>query len=118
MRHDLCHSNAWYHVASTAANNGQLKIYVNGVEEASVSGLGSLTTTGGYYSIGSGNQARSAFAGVMDDARLYTSALSASDIQRLASGGASAPSANRNTWTDFLSDIAQFVDDLFAPPLP
>jgi hypothetical protein len=109
----LVAANTWYHVASTATSSGQLKIYVNGVEEGSIGGLGALTTAGDRYSIGSSRQSLAAFAGVLDDVRLYTWALSANDIQRLASGGASMPTHSSQD-KDFLALLINITRSLFG----
>lgn len=118
-------ADTWYHVASTATSNGQLKIYVNGVRESTISGLGTISAAGDRYYIGPSRTGIGAYKGVMDDVRLYDWALSTEDIQRIASGGASmpqginAPSDNGENWVEgLMSDFAQFLEDLFNPPLP
>jgi RHS repeat-associated protein len=73
----------WYHVASTAANNGQLKLYVNGVQEGTPVNIGALWTGGDRYYIGSNRSSFSYFAGAMDDVRFYNSVLSVADIWAL-----------------------------------
>lgn len=74
----------WYHVASTAANSGQLKLYVNGVQEGTPLNLNTLWTGGDRYYIGS-NLAGGLgyFSGAMDEVLLYSSALPAIDIREL-----------------------------------
>ncbi|MEW5940324.1 MAG: LamG domain-containing protein, partial [Chloroflexota bacterium] len=107
-------ANTWYHVASTATGNGQLKIYVNGVEEGSVGGLGAITAAGDRYYIGPSRSGISAYKGVMDDVRLYAWALSANDIQSLyaqayAPGPAFALTAPENVWDMLVANLFEFL---------
>ena len=74
----------WYHVASTAANNGQLKLYVNGAQEGTPVNIGTLWTGGDRYYIGSNRSSSLGyFSGAMDDVRFYNSALAYTDISAL-----------------------------------
>jgi hypothetical protein len=78
--------NNWYHVATTYDYNAdQSKLYVNGTEVSSKTGLIDLNTSKiggiGWYTNGTG--AGYQFNGIIDDARVYNRALSADEIQRL-----------------------------------
>ena len=73
----------WYYVASTAANNGQLTLYVDGVQEGTAVNLGTLWTGGDRYYIGSNRSGLAYFSGVIDEVKLYTSALSSADVLAL-----------------------------------
>jgi RHS repeat-associated protein len=74
----------WYHVATTASNSGQLKLYVNGIQEGTPGNIGPLLWIGGdRYYIGSNRNGLGYFQGAMDDVRLYNSELSPADILAL-----------------------------------
>jgi regulation of enolase protein 1 (concanavalin A-like superfamily) len=91
-------AGAWTHVAVTLAGSVGI-LYVNGVEVGRNSAL-----TLKPFSLGSTTQnwiGRSQFSdpylsGLVDDFRIYSGALSASDVQALANGTASAL---RSSWT-------------------
>lgn len=80
--------NTWTHIVGTY-NGDVVKIYVNGVELVSnqppVAVKGPLTTAGGQINnLTIGQAANSvAFQGYVDDARIYTQALSANEIAAL-----------------------------------
>ena len=86
--------NTWYHILCVVDLASTLKIYINGVENNSVS----LTETsrnsvsGGFY-IGSEGTPDYEFNGKIDQVRFYSSALSASDAEALASE-TNVPTAN------------------------
>jgi hypothetical protein len=73
-------------IAVVDRTESTLRVYVNGVEaEAAMDifGLGSLTSaTSLNFGRASGNSAK-AFAGVLDEVRIYSRALSATDVQEL-----------------------------------
>ncbi|MBZ0167426.1 MAG: hypothetical protein K8I00_11525, partial [Candidatus Omnitrophica bacterium] len=82
----------WYHVATTWDATNGLKVYVNGVNEAtttqatySASGASNFVFLGFYGTSCAGSES-SYFAGKMDDARVYNRALTATEISALASG--------------------------------
>jgi hypothetical protein len=95
--------NQWYHVAGVYnASAGTLDIYVNGaLDNGTLSGsvpasqiIPTLNTTVGRRTGGSGYY----FQGLIDNLRIYTRALSASDVQSdmnsaIGGGGAPAPQA-------------------------
>ncbi len=70
----------WYHVAATASNNGQLRLYVNGIQEGVPANVGTLWQGGDRYLLGSGSSGLGAFAGVMDEVHLFDSVLSPAEI--------------------------------------
>ncbi|MGZ4973407.1 MAG: beta strand repeat-containing protein, partial [Limisphaerales bacterium] len=99
----VAQSGVWYHVAVTvlepksASANAEAILYVNGVAE---SGANANTYTTVYstnlpVTIGcrrlSSGAIGAAFAGTIDDVRIYNRALSASDIAQLAGNKAFAP---------------------------
>ncbi len=75
--------NTWYHVAATAQNGGQMRLYVNGVSEGTPATIGTMWTGGDRYRIAAASAGISAFAGTVDDLRLYNRVLSGTEIQRL-----------------------------------
>jgi hypothetical protein len=85
--------NTWTHVAATY-NGSTLRIYVNGVQQASKAVTGSLATSTGALRIGGNAVWNEWFAGAIDDVRVYNRALSATEIQTdlgTAVGGGTAP---------------------------
>jgi hypothetical protein len=70
----------WYHIAATVDATKFGQIYINGVLEAS--GVGADTATGTTLSIGNRNgaAANQCTNGVLDDVRVYTRVLGASEI--------------------------------------
>ncbi len=79
-------TNTWYHVTVTW-DGATVKHYTNGVQTASAA-LSSLKDVGSNTIIGTrlAGGPKLAFKGVIDDVRLYNRALSAAEIQALASG--------------------------------
>lgn len=78
--------NQWSHIAAVwDGTNGTHKIYVNGVEDLSITCTG--ISTGGTQTkkdIGRENDGTRTFDGDIADARIYATALSAEDIKTLA----------------------------------
>ena len=72
-------ANAWYHVVMQRIS-GVTKFYVNGIQTANTSALVPLTPTD--FNIGSQTGLRY-FNGSIDDVRIYSRALSASEIMQL-----------------------------------
>jgi hypothetical protein len=69
----------WYHVAGTY-NGSEFVVYVNGEEAVTVASAGkSMTST--HFTVGSFGSER--FDGILDEARFYTNALSAAEIQAI-----------------------------------
>lgn len=88
--------NVWTHIALTY-NGSQLKMYINGATPIVTSYSGSIATSSGQLSIG-GNSVwpGEIFSGVIDDVRIYNTALTQSEIQQdmvTAVGGGVVPTA-------------------------
>jgi hypothetical protein len=72
--------NAWTHVAVTY-DGTTLRVFVNGVQEASKAVSGAMATSNGPLSIGGNTVWGEWFAGAIDDVRVYNRALGAAAIQ-------------------------------------
>ncbi len=74
--------NTWYHVVGTAESGGDLRLYVNGVEEAHVADLGALWAGGDEYRLGSsyGLTGTGFYAGHIDEVAVYTRTLASSEV--------------------------------------
>jgi len=122
--------NTWMHIAATF-DGTYIRIYINGVEEGTpVSGLSSITANNLSLAIGAQSNGGSEFQGQIDDARVYNRALSAVEIEALATSTTppEAPTATAATgitttgftanWNpvagadDYRLDVA--TDDLFT----
>ncbi|RLC77518.1 MAG: hypothetical protein DRJ03_26720, partial [Chloroflexi bacterium] len=73
----------WHHVVGTAESNGDMKLFVDGVQEAQLDGLGSLWTSGDWFRLGSTygptGTARY-FSGRLDEVAVYSRTLSAGEV--------------------------------------
>lgn len=78
-----------YHVVGTFHGNKEMKIYVDGVERASLAS-GSVPTdfspTAADFLIGAPGDISNVFQGQIDDVRIYSRALSPSEIKLIAAG--------------------------------
>lgn len=89
----------WYHVVATAENNDVMRLYVDGVEEGSPAGIGTLWQDGGEYLIGSESGGPgswdpiSFFDGTIDEVALYLSPLSEDRIDVHHTAGIPEPGA-------------------------
>ncbi len=82
----VAQSNEWYHVAGTFnVAAGQSKLYVNGVLEATATGL-TPSVYMGPLNWGAWTNNQRYFNGPMDDIRIYNRVLSAENVQGLANG--------------------------------
>jgi uncharacterized repeat protein (TIGR01451 family) len=75
--------DTWYHVAGTAQSGGDLELYVNGVREARLSGLGMLWASGGWYRLGSAYgpiTPTAYFTGLLDEIAIYSRTLSSGEV--------------------------------------
>jgi uncharacterized repeat protein (TIGR01451 family) len=72
----------WHHVAGTAQGGGDLELYVDGVRQGRLSGLGTLWTGGDWYRLGSayGITGTTYFTGGMDEVAIYSRTLSSGEI--------------------------------------
>jgi len=73
--------DTWYHVAITAVNSGDVRLYVNGQEEGAADTVGSMWAGGDRYAIGSNSgNAMGWFEGLIDDVRIYDQVLPQEEI--------------------------------------
>jgi uncharacterized repeat protein (TIGR01451 family) len=76
-------TDTWYHVAGTAQSGGDIELYVNGVREARLSGLGTLWAGGGWYRLGSAYgpiTPTAYFTGRLDEIAIYSRTLSSGEV--------------------------------------
>ena len=78
-------STNWVHVAGTYdAATGVMRLYVNGVEVASRTGLsGTLPSSNAQVRVGSQQDGSNYFGGIIDEAHIFDRALTQSEIQEL-----------------------------------
>ena len=80
-------ANTWYHVAGTY-DGATMKLYINGQLENSTPKTGNIFVSDSNWCIGAFNYAGVAyFNGLIDDVRVYNTALSAAEIQQLYQSG-------------------------------
>ncbi len=73
--------DTWYHVAITAINNGDVRLYVNGQEEGTANTVTAMWTGGDRYAIGSNSgNAMGWFEGLIDDVRIFDQVLPQEEI--------------------------------------
>jgi hypothetical protein len=72
--------NTWTHVATTY-DGTTLRLFVNGTQVATQSIAGAIGTTSGPFRIGGSSLRAEWYKGLIDDLRLYSTALSATQIQ-------------------------------------
>jgi len=81
-------ANTWYHVAGVY-DGAQMRVYLNGVQTGSpLSATGTLVNIGVPVTIGATSSSILSFNGLIDEARIYSRALSTSEIQVLAAAPA------------------------------
>jgi hypothetical protein len=73
-------TGSWTHVAATY-DGFNLRVYVNGVQQASKAVSGPIVTSDGVLRIGGNNVWSEWVAGLIDDVRVYNRALSAAEVQ-------------------------------------
>jgi len=107
-------AGTWYHFCyvfdgSQTGNTGRLKLYINGVQNTSVSYRTTTGTSTG--TIGSGNWALGSWRdgryldGRMDDVRLYTRAISEAEITHLATSRGIEDSPSSGVYDPFTNKI-------------
>ncbi|MEE9167479.1 MAG: LamG-like jellyroll fold domain-containing protein, partial [Candidatus Neomarinimicrobiota bacterium] len=74
-------SGSWYHVAAMATNNGDMRLYVNGVEEGTSMSVSTLWTGGDRYYFGSNSTGSDYFSGTIDEVRIWNVARTKAEIQ-------------------------------------
>jgi prepilin-type N-terminal cleavage/methylation domain-containing protein len=79
-------NDRWYHVVGTY-NGSVAKLYVNGAEVASENKTGNLTITSNNVAIGASSENEMYFSGLIDEARIYETALTLSHVQSLYYAG-------------------------------
>jgi hypothetical protein len=78
-------AGVWYHVALTSEDNGQMRLYVNGIEEGAPASLGTMWTAGDRFLVGSNSgHGMGWFQGTVDELRIYDGVLPAVELARLA----------------------------------
>jgi glucose/arabinose dehydrogenase/chitodextrinase len=82
--------NEWTHVALTYDGSG-LRLYVNGTQVATTPAVGTIESTGNPLWIGGNNPYGEYFHGLIDEARIYDRALSATEIQAAMSTSLEPP---------------------------
>ncbi|WP_052573789.1 LamG-like jellyroll fold domain-containing protein [Haloferula sp. BvORR071] len=80
-------NGVWHHLAATYELNGAMKLYVDGVQRASATGPTGARTAPANFNIGSVGGAGGFFNGSIDEVRIYDTALSSTEITRLAGVG-------------------------------
>ncbi|MGI8601402.1 MAG: lamin tail domain-containing protein [Verrucomicrobiales bacterium] len=76
----------WYHIAAVAANGGSMRLYVNGTEEGSALGVGTLWTGGTRWLIGSNSSGMSYFDGKVDEVAFWLGPMDGSQVGHVATG--------------------------------
>ena len=120
--------NTWMHLAATY-DGSTMHLYVDGVEEASLTGPSSITTNDLALTIGAETDGTRLFTGALDDVYLYGRALSPAEIAALADvAPATAPGAPTAvsaiagdasatvTWTAPASDGGSAITDYRITP--
>jgi hypothetical protein len=75
--------NTWFHIAGTY-DGTNMKIYINGLEQGTLAKTGLIVKNDLDMGIGATAAGVNKFKGAIDDARIYSSALSATQINALA----------------------------------
>ena len=76
----------WYHVAITARNGGDMRLFVNGVQEGASLGVSALWTGGTRWMIGSNSNSATFWDGRIDELAIWHGAMDASQVGHLATG--------------------------------
>lgn len=101
-------TNTWYHLCAIRNSSGK-KIYINGVLEASTTAPGVVTTIGTHASIGAsshngGSHGGNQLQGCMSDFRLYTTALTDTDVLSLYKTGGQIDNNGNAFAYDFIEE--------------
>ena len=104
--------NTWYHVACVFDDTAnEVREYVNGVLDTTTTGVTkSLAASTGTLRIGAEQPtANYYFNGLLDDVRIYSRVLSASDLQMVMKGGAAISPASNPSPADKATDVPRDV---------
>jgi hypothetical protein len=95
-------TSTWYHVALTVQQNGQMRLYVNGVEQAGSVNVGNTAIGPNYdrIAVGEGAVGSANFTGLVDDMRIYESALNSTQISAMYNSGTGGFPVVKVTATD------------------
>jgi Concanavalin A-like lectin/glucanases superfamily len=84
-------AGTWYHIALTISSGLLMTLYINGSSSGTPVTLTNGFTLGSYYLGRSGQYNGHSFSGLVDDLRIYSSALTAAQVQSIyTQGGAPA----------------------------
>jgi hypothetical protein len=76
----------WYHVAIVARNGGEMRLYVNGVQEGATLGVAALWTGGTRWMIGSNSSGMNYYDGRVDEVAMWHGAMDATQVGHIATG--------------------------------
>ena len=94
--------NTWYVVAVTASNNGQMILYVNGVQEGAPVNIGTMWTGGDRYYVGSNSGGGVGyFQGTIDEVKLYNRVLSSTEIAGISGFPSPTPTYTRTATSTY-----------------
>ncbi len=84
--------NQWTLVTATATASNPMQIYFNGVAQPTVNGgttqyTGTVAYNGDWFAIGQDNQSNWPFNGLIDEVQVYSTALTATQIQAIYTAG-------------------------------
>jgi hypothetical protein len=106
---DESFNNEWHHVAGTY-DGTQLLIYVDGVVGANLSLNSTINVTTHDVALGTNSQEGGRFYnGLLDDARIYNRALTATEIQTVMTGGGEPGCATEPVPADKATDVVRDV---------
>jgi hypothetical protein len=107
---NLFQTNTWYHVVCVFDIVAMTKtIYINGVQQAQKLSNSAFTGTTGNPQFGAGtSMGGEYFNGILDDARIYTKALTIGEVQRVMTGS-TAPTASNPKPSDKATDVVRDV---------
>jgi hypothetical protein len=111
-------NGTWQHVAATY-DGAAMRIYVNGVEVASVAASGSIDPVSDAFVIGR-NVTNTSFAwdGLIDEVQLFNRALSASEIQAIFNAGSSGECKSTPTPTPTATATSRATSTPTPTPAP
>ena len=109
-------AGVWYQVTGVAQANGLMRLYVNGVEEGTSQAIGTLSTSGDRYYLGSQSSGGMGwFSGSIDDVHVYHEAASAADIRDWFLRGEPTDYVDRWNFENNLSDSTGGITGQYLP---